>query len=78
VRLTVELYDSQTGSDWKQVVDDLIPNEWVCAEEVFDLSSILEEERFGDEIRFHVDPGCELRIDDLLLYVPETSHRGNL
>jgi len=76
-RLTVELFDSQTGSVWRQVVNDLISNQWVWAEAAFDLSSTSEEKRLGDEIRFHIDPGCELRIDDLLLYVPEISRREN-
>lgn len=69
--LTVELYDSQTDSLLTRTLDDLVPNRWTWTESLFDLSSVPEEKRFGDEIRFHVDRGGELRIDDLLLYVPE-------
>jgi hypothetical protein len=70
-KLTADLCDSQTSSAWKQVVNDLVLNQWVWAESRFDLSSAPKEERFADEIRFHLDPGGELQIDDLLLYVPE-------
>jgi len=69
--LTVELYDSQTGSVWTRAVDDLVPNQWVWAESLFDLSLVPEEKQLGDEIRFYIHRGGELRIDDLLLYVPE-------
>ncbi len=71
-KLTVQLYDSKTGHSWTKVVDDLAHDQWTWTELHYDLQGTSKENRYCDEIRFHIDQGGELRIDDLLIYVPET------
>lgn len=66
--LRVSLIDAKTGAKVTRELNPVASGDWVTAS--LEFSNAKNADRFATDVRFDMEPGAELLIDDLLVYEP--------